>query len=264
MHCVLKCLKSFVDKYICIYLQRKAVFMSTFINVQRETEIFLKLTIDRENRKVLFAEANKDFVDNLVGFMIFPTSAMITLNPEPFGKLNNVKKSIENMTEYYNPMKASLLNTKPPAHCNRHEHALHPLDPSSLKKMPFYVCEECITTRGKPYYVADDPAVLCPTCNHAMTQGASYCGTPIEIANEGGGFVRQLAKYIITDDLNIHPLLTVSLTTNIIRGAKPQHVEEVTVNVSHKKLVMLELLKKAMQNCDTVLSDVFFADGWIA
>ncbi|XP_061999483.1 uncharacterized protein LOC133716847 [Rosa rugosa] len=227
------------------HLQLKAVFiMSTFIDAQRETDIFLKLTIDRENRKVLFAEANKDFVDNLVGFMTFPTSAMIKLSPEPFGKLKNVKNSIENMTEYYNPMKASLLNTMPPAHRNRHEHALCPLDPSSLENMPFYVCEECITTRGKPYYVANDPTVLCPTCNHAMTQGASYCGTPSETANEGGGFVLQRAKYIITDDLNVHPLLTASLITRIILGANSQHVEEVTVNVSHKKLVMLELLKK--------------------
>ncbi|PRQ22147.1 putative gag-polypeptide of LTR copia-type [Rosa chinensis] len=101
------------------------LIMPTFYDPEEEAKIFLRLTILRENKKVLFAGANKDFVDNLLGLMTFPVSSMIPFIPEAFGSLTNVRKSIENMAKYHNPMKELLLNTKPPAHRNCKNRGAH-------------------------------------------------------------------------------------------------------------------------------------------
>lgn len=158
--------------------------MTTFIDAETEIEIFLKLTIIREKKKVLFSEGNKDFVDNLLGIMTFPTSALIAISPDSdsFGMLNNVRKSIEEMHVFFNPMKSLLLSSKP-AHFS-HENVLlaaevlatdsQPFaDISSVAKPPFFMCEEC-TLKGKPFYVAVDLDSVCPGCIKAMTQPAYY------------------------------------------------------------------------------------------
>ncbi|KAK9913399.1 hypothetical protein M0R45_037217 [Rubus argutus] len=242
--------------------------MSTFINAETEIEIFLKLTIIREKEKVLFAEANKDFVDNLLGIMTFPTSALISFSPDSFGMLKNISRSIEEMHVFFNPMKSSLLSSKPAAHFS-HENVLlteevqdsQPFaDISSVVKPPFFMCEEC-TLKSKPFYVAVDPKSVCPGCNKEMAQPAYYRGTPTEVENKEEGFVRSESKYIITDNLEVHPMLTSSLTTRMVLGAESGLVEEVIVAGTKKKLVMLELLKAAVQDSDTVLSDVFFSDA---
>ena len=46
---------------------------------KKETEICLKLVVDRNKKKVVFAEANSDFVDILFSFLTLPMGTIVRL-----------------------------------------------------------------------------------------------------------------------------------------------------------------------------------------
>ncbi|KAK7858254.1 hypothetical protein CFP56_013808 [Quercus suber] len=57
----------------------------------------LKLVIDTESQRVLYAEAGKEFVDFLIDIIALPVGAFIPLlNQEMLGGLGNIYESIEN------------------------------------------------------------------------------------------------------------------------------------------------------------------------
>ncbi|KAJ0102457.1 hypothetical protein Patl1_06243 [Pistacia atlantica] len=78
----------------------------------------LKLLIDTEGKRVLFAEAGKDFVDFLFYIFSLPVGTVVKLliGKSSVGCLDKLYESIENLDETYmqpNQDKNSLLNPKP-------------------------------------------------------------------------------------------------------------------------------------------------------
>nr|POE85360.1 hypothetical protein CFP56_70364 [Quercus suber] len=62
------------------------------------TKVSLKLMIDTERRRVLYAEAGKDFVDFLFYILALPIGTFIPLlNQEMVGSLGNIYDSIANV-----------------------------------------------------------------------------------------------------------------------------------------------------------------------
>ncbi|GMP39385.1 hypothetical protein CsSME_00010244 [Camellia sinensis var. sinensis] len=66
--------------------------------------ISLKILVDKEKNRVVFAEANKDFVDIIFSFMTIPIGTIIRLIREhllngEIGCLNNLYESVENLNE---------------------------------------------------------------------------------------------------------------------------------------------------------------------
>ncbi|KAL3357902.1 hypothetical protein AABB24_015162 [Solanum stoloniferum] len=89
----------------------------------QESKVPLKLLIDDKNKRVIAAEANKDFVDILFSFLTFPIGTIIRLtnNNQSMPKIptcmNNLYKSVENLSVnrlYTENCKSILLNPRNP------------------------------------------------------------------------------------------------------------------------------------------------------
>ncbi|CAI9108271.1 OLC1v1007840C1 [Oldenlandia corymbosa var. corymbosa] len=93
--------------------KRKAEVLS------EDSKVCLKLIIDSENNKVLFAEADKRAVDFLVHILTLPLGVIMSLTNEPMrklGSLGNLYDSVENLSESYiqpNQTKDRILKLNP-------------------------------------------------------------------------------------------------------------------------------------------------------
>ncbi|CAI0626059.1 unnamed protein product [Linum tenue] len=83
-------------------------------------KVTLKLLINKKTKKVLFAEAGKDFVDFLFTLLSFPLGTVIKLlsKNKMVGCLGNLYESIEELSDTFfqpNLGKATVLNPKLPS-----------------------------------------------------------------------------------------------------------------------------------------------------
>lgn len=172
-------------------------------------KVTLKLLIDTKAKKVLFAEANKEFVDFLFYILSLPVGTMIRLlkKNSMVGSLGNLYESIEFLSNTYmqpNQSKDVVLNPRVPNYG-----AQVPLLLSNddvLMSREFYRC------RGNHFYVADDPCALCPQCYALMNTKVTYVASQgaVKDSEEIGGFVKGVVTYMVMDDLEVKPMSTIS------------------------------------------------------
>uniref|UniRef100_J3M0Y5 DUF674 domain-containing protein n=1 Tax=Oryza brachyantha TaxID=4533 RepID=J3M0Y5_ORYBR len=87
--------------------------------------VAVKLYIDKEKKKVLFAESDKEFVDVLFSFLTLPLGTAVRLlgKRSQLGCLDELYKSVENLGEdhFQTNLKAMLLRPRNDAesHCDR-------------------------------------------------------------------------------------------------------------------------------------------------
>ncbi|KAL6128294.1 hypothetical protein ACLB2K_071649 [Fragaria x ananassa] len=226
----------------------------------------LKLMIDRKRKKVLFAEAGKDFVDFLFTLLSLPVGTVIRLLTKDgmVGCLGKLYNSVENLNDTYmqpNLNKDVLL--KPRAPVGGSDNVFLPLltnNESNAKK--FYMCiqSSCVTSYYNNY-VSDDPKAICPQCRGLMSNPAKYVTPPAtstgERAGHGAGYVREVATYMTMDDLEVMPMSTISSITllNNFNVKDVGTLEERVVPLDMDK--GLKLLKKSLQSKSGVLTNVF-------
>ncbi|CAL2249965.1 unnamed protein product [Prunus armeniaca] len=64
---------------------------------------------------------------------------------------------------------------------------------------------------GEVCYVVDDPKAICPKCHNFISKPTTYVSRPaIATSGKGGGFVREAVTYMITDDMEVKPMSTIS------------------------------------------------------
>ncbi|KAI3748685.1 hypothetical protein L6452_11944 [Arctium lappa] len=220
------------------------------------SKVSLKLLIDTKAKKVLFAEANKEFVDFLFHILSLPVGTVIRLlkKNSMVGSLGNLYDSIENLSDTYmqpNQSKDSILNPKIANH-GAHVPLLLPDDDVSMARK-FYKCRN-------HFYVADDPNALCPQCNTCMNTELPYVAGDgaAKLAEEGGGFVKGVVTYMVMDDLVVKPMSTISSITmlNKFNVKEVGGLDETMVSLGMKEGLML--LKASLQ-CKNVLTSVFLA-----
>ncbi|EEF30405.1 conserved hypothetical protein [Ricinus communis] len=140
------------------------------------SKVRLKLLIDKKGQKVLFAEANKDFVDFLFSLMSLPLGNMIRLltKNKMVGCLGNLYDSVEALSDAYfraTDIKESIL--KPNSHMQPNVETPLLLPSSELPDQKLYCCSKhpshCYT-----HQVTDDPNTDCPSCSHKMSQSVSF------------------------------------------------------------------------------------------
>ncbi|KAM7492082.1 hypothetical protein LguiA_035003 [Lonicera macranthoides] len=122
----------------------------------------LKLLIDKKEKRVLFAEAGKDFVDFLFSILSLPLGTITSLlakQPSMIGSLRNLYNSIENLSEQYiqpNQHKSTFLKPKLPV-------SALPVPLLSLDPPPAG-CSNCSNRN----YVAGDASTVCPNCRRSV------------------------------------------------------------------------------------------------
>ncbi|XP_022764556.1 uncharacterized protein LOC111309819 isoform X2 [Durio zibethinus] len=173
-----------------------------------ETKLSLKLLIDKKAKKVLFAEAGKEFVDFLFYLLSLPAGTIISLlkSDNMVGCIGNLYDSLENLNEAYlqpNEHKNLLLKPYTPVVVP----LLLPDTSKDREEKQLYGCS------NHPYiYVTDHRNNSCPQCKHPMSNKVTFVSSNSHKQGSAseGGVVKGLATYMVKDDLSVTPMSMIS------------------------------------------------------
>jgi hypothetical protein len=185
------------------------------------TKVSLKLFIDKKSRRVLFAEADKEFVDFLFSILTLPVGAVTRILKEGGGMvgcLSSLYRSIENMSVTYiqrDKDKRFLLEPNvvmPGAKVP----LLLPNVGSTFRHL--YKCPNQYKYSNCSSYVADDDGTICPKCNSKMDQTVTFIDPPSVIRASSSrsseeGYVVGMVKYMVMDDLEVLALSSATLVS---------------------------------------------------
>lgn len=187
---------------------------SNFEMGEASTEkISLKLLIDRNDKRVIFGEAGKDFVDFLFQFLSLPVGTVVKLlsKDNMIGSLGNIYKSIEEMpAKYMQPdvNKEYVLEASDTSkvfvqfdgdndteydgddtYNEYHEECVENAEEQPINSEFFYRC------RNGCAYMSKNSQVPCTTCGRlSMNVEMKYIESPeneeADEIEEGGGYVK--------------------------------------------------------------------------
>lgn len=225
-----------------------------------DTKLSMKLLIDTNDGKVLFAEAEQECVDLLFHILSLPAGTVIHLLKEKrmCGSLSNLYESVQNLKDTYiqsNQCKDILL--KPKSSVAISSVAFLLLNDVPTTDKTFYGCS------NPNYYhntVSDNPTALCTKCRYIMSKKLDYVDPPVASGAVAatGGFVKDMVTYMVTDDLVVKPISTISFIAlvNKFNVRDLGELEEQVVSIGMEEA--LELLKASFES-KTVLTSVFMS-----
>ncbi|KAK6144326.1 hypothetical protein DH2020_021146 [Rehmannia glutinosa] len=202
-----------MDESLKFNSRMKSTNLQTYSSMANSS-ISLKLLIDTQAKRVLFAEAGKEFVDFLFHILSLPVAKIITLlgKQEMVGSLGNLYQSIGKLNESYiqpNQTKKTLL--KPDSGSSIPLLAIK----NARTANKFYTCRGCINLYNVSNYVSDDSRAACPDCGLFMNEKLQYVDPPqVQVCSTSeGGFMKGVVTYMVMDDLAAVKLLKASLET---------------------------------------------------
>ncbi|KAG5533334.1 hypothetical protein RHGRI_027509 [Rhododendron griersonianum] len=181
-----------------------------------EAKVTLKLLIDTKRKKLLFAEAEKDFVDFFLHLLLLPVGTVVRLLTEQtmVGTLGNLYESVRNLKETYfqsNQTKDSVL--KPKVLFSATQVPLLSLDGGTFLAKTFYTCPNNIGYSFHPHF-SDNACASCRHCSLSLSMEIQYVAAAEEVAAVGvSGFVKGVVTYMVMDDLVVTPMSTSSVIT---------------------------------------------------
>lgn len=232
-------------------------------------KLILKLLVEKEKKRVVFAEADKDFVDILFSFLTLPMGTITRLlgKQTSLGCMDKLYESVEKLDEKYfqtEACKTMLLSPLYTSGCRGPfiEHLSLNVD-DATDPYQFYTCSKpkcCISSF--PFY-SSVPNAKCG-CGQFMDfnwefmdfnwdssqMGHEYC-------SEDGVFVKGMASFIISDNLQVMPASTAAIQNLLEKlGIDDANIlEEMTIDVT--KEVLLNLLKRSLLS-ESPLSGICF------
>ncbi|KAL5712658.1 hypothetical protein ACHQM5_014806 [Ranunculus cassubicifolius] len=225
-------------------------------------KINIRLLIDKEKNKVLFAESDKDFVEALFCFLTLPISTIVSLanKQSNLGCIDALYRSVEALDkDHFQTEACKEMLLRPRSEAGRQYQSLD-LDFDGTG-----------ATQGTPYY--DCPSWTCCTETHCLTSmfenSKCLCGQKMSIMRPAGGkhikddrvngvFVKGNGKYMVSDDLEV-TTLSVDTSLSIFRqfGIKDgSNLEERNITFGMEEVK--ELLKRSILS-KTPMSDVFLS-----
>ncbi|ESW12411.1 hypothetical protein PHAVU_008G110100 [Phaseolus vulgaris] len=221
--------------------------------------ITLKLMVLKEQSKVIFAEAGKDFVDVLFSFLTLPLGTILRLvrkesklQPLELSSLSLIYQSAENLPiECLRTDTCEEMLLRPRNSMEDHCRSLK-INIDDTKPTQYFVCNNWVQCGHK-----EDPVLISTFKNKSCRCGVML-QKPIssDTSCDFDGFVNSNASFLITDDLKVFPNL-LATCVNVLKdsGIKDMSsVSEMTVNITKNQVV--DLLKCCF--CSrTVLTDLF-------
>ncbi|XP_078151273.1 uncharacterized protein LOC144546605 [Carex rostrata] len=217
---------------------------SALFSMASNSKLKLKLLIEKESQKVLFAEASKDVVDFLFSLLAMPIGSVIKLITKEAmaGCLGATYGSLEQLDDTYllsTQTKSNLLNPTSSTAASTNSLLLSMTDVlSSCDKLNgYYTCpgkdsyhlstpkrrNTILSQKKRPsysprdhYYVTDAYGSACPACREMMTVELEFvAGSNVkkEEKKEEKGFVKGVVTYTVMDDLSVMPMSTISSVT---------------------------------------------------
>ncbi|KAK0591480.1 hypothetical protein LWI29_002705 [Acer saccharum] len=240
------------------------------------SQVKLKLLFDPKSKKVLFAEAGKDFVDFLFYLLSLPVSTVVRLLKDEgeVGCLSDLYNSLENLNDTYiqpTQNKTDLLYHKSSLCGSEFPLLLSDNDQYSTRNV--YMCPSSNNSYNTRH-VSDVPNYMCPHCNEKMNVKISLVNSSSSAppnssdtsstsigksTGDDGGFVKGVVTYMVMDNLEVKPLSTISSIT-LLNSFNVQNVGSL-----EEKVVALDVdeglkLLKASLECKNVLSTVFLGN----
>ncbi|XP_061339665.1 uncharacterized protein LOC133286284 [Gastrolobium bilobum] len=221
--------------------------IATPSNEKEDKVVALKILVDREKNKVVFAEAGKDFVDALLSFLTLPIGTIVRLvgnessiHSVRVGSLSTLYESVANLEEkhLWTPhCKEMLLQPRNSmeAYCQQLK-----LNIDDTEPIKFFVCDKHLDCRRKNGSLLSTFRNQRCRCGKLMSGVISTRNLTLE-----NGFVEETATFIISDDLSVLP------NDVGISGLLQKHgidnmeaLVEQTVDISKEEVV--DLLKFAL------------------
>lgn len=176
------------------------------------TKVKLKLMIDKRANKVLFAEAEKDFVDILFNLLYMPFGIVTRLVTDAGlgGCTGNLYQSLENLTEDHlipHQTKDELL--KPLLKWGKASALLQP----QACPRPVPVVRTLYNCTNNHRCVTNEVNTRCPQCDASYYDSAKMRNEVQQwktVSDIEGGVVKKSFAYIVTDDLSVTPASVIS------------------------------------------------------
>ncbi|GJV94795.1 retrovirus-related pol polyprotein from transposon TNT 1-94 [Tanacetum coccineum] len=181
---------------------------------KNEDKISLKLMVNTEENRVIFAEADSSFVDALFSFMTLPLGTIVRLvekvpdeKIKPLGSLNNLYHSLGDFPDKYMSSEESkfrMLNPKSMSydHCQKLKLNIDDTEPEK-----HFICEnlDCFRRSGALYISCS--SAKCHYCEKLMNLEIKFEGSTDRKGGDGKGsvFVSDEMTFVVTDDLKVFP-----------------------------------------------------------
>jgi hypothetical protein len=163
----------------------------------------LKLLVDEESNKVIFAEAGKDFVDILCSFLTFPLGTITRLvqknsntGPVTIGCLNTLYQSMAVLDKECTKTETSKEMLLQPSYSLEDYCSYLKLIIDDSQPTKYYICKNFYGCHNS-YALSTSP--ICDVCGTHLDPVVSlkkqFCN----------GFLNDGATFVITDDLRVIP-----------------------------------------------------------
>jgi len=240
---------NFPSHYLPIY-SFKFVFVSPLLvytmgDNTTEEKVSLKLLVNKETNKVLFAEAGKDFVDVLFSFLTLPLGTIARLaqkdsmiGPVTIGCLNTLHQSVADLDEGCLRAKKSKGFLLQPKNSSEDYCKTVKLNIDDTQPTEYFTCEN-FDTRLCRCFESSTPFIYytCCECGKALNR-------PVSVEPFYEGFTNRVANFVVTDNLkvisNASHYTSLALVQN--SGIKSiSSVKEITINVTKEKVFIIFL-----------------------
>ncbi|QCD96656.1 hypothetical protein DEO72_LG6g1363 [Vigna unguiculata] len=219
-----------------------------------EKQISLKLMVNKERNKVVFAEAGKDFVDVLFSFFTLPLGTIVRLVreesnmlPIEVGSLTSLYQSAENLDKEFlctDSCKQIILRPKNSLerYCMNLKLKIDDTEPAE-----YFVCNNLLSCRFH------DPVLISMFKNRRCRCG-KMLDKPISPSTSYDGFVKDSATFIITDDLTVEPN-SLNAFFDMFKNCGIESMSSVNeMMVTITKTQVMDLLKSCLISTATLTS----------
>ncbi|XP_057793386.1 uncharacterized protein LOC131010008 [Salvia miltiorrhiza] len=177
----------------------------------------LRVMINKERTKVLFADSDSHFADILLSFLSLPLGRIVKVLEKHYGdelptigSLSSLYRSLVNLDSSYfwtNGAKQTLLN---PASSSEAEYQRLKLDITDFQPAEYFKCSKYPYYHSQSYgfrsvSIYYDDVIMCKLCMHdSMIKEVVKKGSEAAASREGV-FTMNTSSFIISDDLHIFP-----------------------------------------------------------
>lgn len=241
-----------------------------------DNSMTIKLMLERGGRKIIYAEAGKDFVDLLFSFLVLPAGAIAKQALDSKATKTDDQKKVNCIINLYNSVeslsgslmkadKAVLLDQKVVS--ANYSNALIRIQAPPPRPPPgppprYYVCQNASSGITYIHSLSNQSGTVTCPCGYSVSREVKLVDKlPVPAKDPvPAGYVKKSANFVITDDLTVIPVkstATIIQLWNKLDVQEPTELQEREVTVGPNEVA--GLLKAALVS-NSALNDVFKAE----